>query len=513
MAASLAKSSGVFALMTLLSRILGFVRDTLQAVFFGASWMMDAYLVAFKIPNFMRRLFAEGAFSQAFVPVLSEQKSTQSHDDVRDFIGAVSGTFAAVLSVITALGVVGAPFLLALFAPGFGSDPAKQALGSELLRITFPYLMLISLTAFASGILNSYGQFGMAAFAPTWLNVCLILAMIGFAPNIHAQAWAVLVAGLMQLGFLLVPVWRLGLLARPRLAWNDARVRKVMVLMLPILLGSGIAQISLLLDTILASFLPTGSVSWLYYADRLMEFPLGLFSVAIGTVILPTLSGQHAKASGAAFSNTLNWGLKVLLLVGIPAFIGLIVLAEPLAATLFQYRKFTAHDTHMTAWALRAYAFAFLGFSLVKVLLPGYYARQDTKTPVRYGLIALSMGMAFNVGLVLLARYFQFIAPHAALAVGTSLNGCMNAFLLYRGLRRLGVYQPSPQWWTFLGQLLLASGLMTLALLALTDPASVWHQAGAVWKVSHLLGLVLAAAVIYFAVLALCGLRPRHLRA
>lgn len=512
MSAALIKSSGIVGGFTLLSRVLGFARDILFAAAFGAGAGMDAFLVALKIPNFGRRMFAEGAFNQAFVPVFTETKTTRPHADVRELLAAVSGTLGAVLALITLAGCLAAPALLWLFAPGFGSDPAKQALGAELLRWTFPYLMFISLTAMAGGVLNAYGRFAIPAITPVILNLCLIGAVFVDAGSVRVLAYAVFVAGLLQLLFQLPALARMDLLPRPRWGGRDPQVRRIVTLMLPILFASSVAQLSLLLDTILASFLVTGSVSWLYFADRLMEFPLGIFSIAIGTVILPALSAQHASRDAQQFSATLDWGLRTLLLIGLPSALGLFLLAGPLVTTLFQYRAFGADDVRMTAWALMAYAFGFMGFSLVKVLVPGFFARQETRVPVRFAVIALSSGMAMSLGFLGLALWLEFEAPHAVLALATSLSAWINAGLLFRRLRREGIYQPQPGWMLFAARLLFANLLMAVTVLTLSGPLSHWLAAELGDRVLNLLTVLLSAVGIYAAALWVAGLRPRHLR-
>lgn len=512
MSKSLLKSSGVVSLMTLLSRVLGFVRDVMFASAFGASAGMDAFLVALKIPNFGRRMFAEGAFSQAFVPVFTEVKTTRPHEEVRDLVAVTMGTLGGVLAIITLIGCLAAPLLLWLFAPGFGADPAKQALGAELLRWTFPYLMFISLTAMASGVLNSYGQFAIPAVTPVILNLCLIASAFIDAGSVKVLAYAVFVAGILQFMFQWPALIKLRLLPLPRWGWKDLRVRRVVTLMVPILFGASVQQISLLLDTILASLLVTGSVSWLYYADRLMEFPLGIFSIAVATVILPSLAAQHAKKSLEDFAATLDWGLRTILLIGVPAALGLLLLAGPLTTTLFQYNAFNAHDVRMTMIALMAYSFGFMGFSLVKVLIPGFFARQETRTPVRIGLIAIASGMVMSAGFVGLSVWLDFEAPHAGLALATSLSAWINAGLLFLRLRKDGIYRPQPGWAAFALRLLLANLLMATALLLLTPALGDWLTASLETRGLWTLGLVATAVLVYFCVLGLSGLRPSHFR-
>lgn len=512
MSKSLLKSSGIVSLMTLLSRVLGFVRDVMFASAFGASAGMDAFLVALKIPNFGRRMFAEGAFSQAFVPVFTEVKTTRPHEEVRHLVAVTMGTLGGVLAVITLIGCLAAPLLLWIFAPGFGADPAKHALGTELLRWTFPYLMFISLTAMAAGVLNSYGQFAIPAVTPVILNLCLIASAFIDAASVRVLAYAVFVAGILQFMFQWPALIKLRLLPRPRWGWKDLRVRRVVTLMVPILFGASVQQISLLLDTILASLLVTGSVSWLYYADRLMEFPLGIFSIAVATVILPSLATQHAKNSPEDFAATLDWGLRTILLIGVPAALGLLLLAGPLTTTLFQYNAFNPHDVRMTMIALMAYSFGFMGFSLVKVLIPGFFARQETRTPVRIGLIAIASGMAMSAGFVGLSVWQDFEAPHAGLALATSLSAWINAGLLFRRLRKDGIYRAQPGWGAFALRLLLANLLMVAALLLLTPALGEWLAASLETRGLWTLGLVATAALVYFCALGLSGLRPSHFR-
>jgi putative peptidoglycan lipid II flippase len=514
---SLLKSTSVVGLMTFLSRLTGFIRDMLMAVLFGATAGMDAFLIAYQIPNFLRRMFAEGAFSQAFVPVLGETKTKGSEAEVRDLVAVASGTLGGILLGLTALGVLAAPLLILLFAPGFVQEPGKYGLTVELLRITFPYLLFISLTALAGGVLNTYRRFAIPAFTPVLLNLCMIGAALWLAPRFEqpvvALAVGVFVAGVVQLAFQFPFLRRIGMLPRPRWGWRDSRVRKILRLMLPVLFGSSVSQLSVLLNTIITSTLITGSVSWLYYADRLMEFPLGIFSVAIATVILPALSARHAEASHTHFSQTLDWALRLLLLIVVPAAVGLFVLAGPMIATLFQYKSFTAQDTVMTRYALMAYALGLLSFSLVKVLLPGYYARQDTRTPVRYGVIALSVGMAMSLTFGLGLKALGWVAPHAGLALATSLGALLNAGLLFYGLRQSGAYQPGVDWLRFGAQVTIAAAVMGGLLWWLAGDLALWQGWGLrerAWRLAQLIALGFAT---YAALLVLTGLRPRHLSA
>lgn len=495
---------------TLLSRVLGFVRDIVIARLFGASLGTDAFFVAFKIPNFLRRLFAEGAFSQAFVPVLSEYKTQRSHAEVRELVGSVSGSLGAVLFVVTVIGVVAAPVLILIFAPGFSTTGPKHALAVEMLRLTFPYLLFISLTALAGGVLNTFGRFGVPAFTPVFLNLSLIGAAIWLGPlvaePVTALAWGVLIAGFVQLAFQLPFLLRLRVLALPRPRFRDPGVRRILRLMLPAIFGVSVTQINLLIDTLIASFLATGSISWLYYSDRLVEFPLGVFGIALATVILPHLSREHAGDNAAAFSDTVDWALRWVVLIGVPATLGLAVLAGPLLATLFQYDAFTGEDVIMAARSLVAYSVGLCGFMLVKVLAPGYYSRQDTRTPVRIGIIAMVANIILNLTLV-------WSLAHAGLALATSLAAFVNAGLLFYGLRKRSVYLPRSGWPALFLRTAVAGGAMTAVLWRGSGALDQWLAWSALERVSQLVLWVAVGAAVYGVALLLLGLRPVHLRA
>ncbi len=506
MTKKLVKSTAMVGSMTLLSRIFGFIRDMVVARVFGAGLGTDAFFVAFKIPNFMRRLFAEGAFSQSFVPVLSEYKTQREHDEVKRLADDVAGSFGAILLLITIIGVLTAPVLIAIFAPGFLDEPGKYDLATDMLRFTFPYIFFISLTAFAGGILNTYGRFGVPAFTPVLLNLVLIGCAVWLAPKmdepIMALAWGVFFAGLAQLLFQLPFLAKLKLLPRPRFDRKNEGVQKIKKLMIPAIFGSSVAQINLLLDTLIASFLVTGSVSWLYFSDRLVEFPLGVFGIALATVILPSLSKQHAAASAEAFSKTLDWALRWVLLIGTPAMVGLFMLAGPMLTTLFQYGEFSQHDAEMATRSLMAYAIGLQGFILVKVLSPGFFARQDTKTPVRIGIIAMVANMVMNVILV-------FPLAHAGLALATSLSAFLNAGLLYRILRREGVYKPEAGWLKLMLQVLTANCIMAALLWWGAGDLQQWFDWSGLQRAMQLLIWIGAGAAVYFITLLLLGVRFR----
>ena len=510
------RSSSIVGSMTMLSRVLGLIRDVVFARFIGAEAGADAFFVAFKIPNFLRRLFAEGAFAQAFVPVLSEYRAQGSVAAVRGLIDRVAGGLGLTLMLLTGLAVLGAPVLTMLFAPGFVGDPVRFPLAAEMIRITFPYLLLISMTGFAGAILNSYDRFVVPAATPVLLNVVLISAAVlaapYFDPPVMALAWGVLVAGVVQLLFQLPFLWRLGLMPAPKVDWHDAGVKRVLALMAPAIFGVSVSQINLLLDTVLASFLPAGSVSWLYYSDRLAELPLGVFAIAIATVILPGLSRQHASDDPSKFSATLDWAIFMVLMVAVPAAIALIVLAEPILLTLFQYGKTNLNDVAMSALSLRAYALGLLAFMLIKVLAPGYYARQDMKTPVKIGIIAMVSNMLLNVAFVA-PLYFIWNIGHVGLALATSVSAFINAWLLWQGLRRAGIYRAAREGWVRkLMAMLLANSLMCAALLVSLQVVDGWQQWLWWQRAGHLAALCGGGALVYILALFMTGIRPRDFR-
>lgn len=508
-------STSVVGGLTLLSRVTGLARDMALSHWLGAGPAMDAFTVAFKLPNLLRRFFAEGAFSQAFVPVIAQYRTQRTHAEARELVDRTAGTLALALFAVTAVGVLAAPALILVFAPGFAAGDDRFELATGMLRLTFPYVLFISLTAFAGAILNSYRRFAPVAFTPVLLN----LVVIGFAawvePNLGRPgigiAAGVLVAGVVQLGFQLPFLWRLGLLPRPKWGATHTGVRRICKLMLPALFGSSITQISLLLDTLIASFLAAGSISWLYYADRLVEFPLGVLGIAVATVILPRLADHHASASARTFDATLDWALKLVILAGVPAAVGLALLATPLMTTLFFRGAFTEEDVRMAALGLCAYAPGLLGFILVKVLSPGYFARADVRTPVRAGVQALGLGMLGSVTFVAVLAATGWAPAHVGIAAATSLSGIVNATLLLRGLARSGIYRPRHGWRRLLVQVSVATlamaGVLALALARLPT----WFTLGAAERVAGLAALVGGAALVYFAACYALGLRPREL--
>ena len=523
-----------FSSMTMISRVLGLVRDMSINAAFGANGATDAFWVAFRIPNFMRRLFAEGSFSTAFVPVFTEVKETRSHAELKDLMARVSGTLGGVLLLITALGIFFAPQVTMLFSPGAINEPVKFGLTVDLLRLTFPFLLFVSLTALSGGALNSFHKFGLPALTPVILNLCMIGGALWLSRRmqtpIMAMGWAILVAGVLQLLFQLPALRQLNLLTLPRWGWSHPDVRRIMRLMVPTLFGSSVAQINLLFDTVIASLLITGSQTWLSQADRFLELPLGVFGVALGTVILPSLSRHFVATDDAAFSRALDWGLRIATMIALPAMFGLMLLAKPLVATIFQHGHWRAFDTDMATLSITALSFGLPAFALVKVLLPAFYSRLDTKTPVRAAVASLLTNMVLNV--VFLALLFELWAPaslkqlswlsalsqlaglHMALGMASAVAAYVNLWLLWRWLKRAGVYQRQPGWARHLLRLGLACAAMVLVLLVGRWWWPDWTvHVSVLTRLWHLTVLVLAGGVAYLGVLFVGGFRLRDLRA
>lgn len=513
---SLLRSSLLTGSMTMGSRVLGLVRDIVLATVLGSGGVMDAFAVAQKIPNFFRRLFAEGAFSQAFIPVLAEYREKGSRDAVKLLVDNVAGCLGSILLLVTLLGVVGAPLVAVIFAPGYLADPAKFAMLEDLVRITFPYLMLISLTGFAGAILNSYDRFAIPAVTPIFLNVFMIAAALLAAdwfPNpAYALAWSIVAAGIFSLLFQLPFLRQIHLLPSPKMDWSDPGVKRILVLMAPALFGVSVSQINLLLDTIIATKLVDGSVSWLFYSDRLVELPLGVFGVAIATVIMPSLSRQSAAQTTEKFSQTLDWAMRLVVLIALPATLALVILAEPILFTLFHHGKMQTQDILMSSYSLKAYALGLFAFMLIKILVPGYFARQDMRSPVRIGIISMLANIVMKP-LVVVPMVMLWGLGHVGLALTTALAAYVNAFLLYRGLRRQQIYNPAAHWprlWLRYG---FANLLMAAALLLAMHYLQGWQQWGSWLRVVYLSLLCLAGMLAYLLGLALMGFKPRDFRA
>ncbi|WP_199453252.1 murein biosynthesis integral membrane protein MurJ [Vibrio owensii] len=517
MSKRLLKSGMIVSAMTLISRVLGLVRDVVVANLMGAGASADVFFFANKIPNFLRRLFAEGAFSQAFVPVLTESHAQGDMDKTRELIARAAGTLGVIVSIVTILGVLGSGVVTALFGFGWFLDwmhggPAaeKFELASVMLKITFPYLWFITFVALSGAILNTLGKFAVSSFTPVFLNVMIILAAWFISPQMSQPeiglAIGVLLGGLVQFLFQIPFLIKAGVMVKPKWGWRDPGVVKIRTLMIPALFGVSVSQINLLFDTFIASFLQTGSISWLYYSDRLLEFPLGLFGIAIATVILPALSRKHVDAHSEGFAHTMDWGVRMVTLLGIPAMLGLMVLAKPMLMVLFMRGEFSPQDVHQASLSLLAYASGLLNFMLIKVLAPGYYSRQDTKTPVKYGIIAMVTNMVFNA-------IFAYFYGYVGLAIATALSAFVNMALLYRGLHIAGVYQVTKRTVFFIIRLVIAGAAMVAAILWQLEDMSVWLD----WSFAHrsgVLGMLIGlGAVVYLAVVFLLGVRLKDLKA
>lgn len=507
----LLRSSAVTGSMTLVSRVLGLARDVVLARMFGPGDGMDAFFLAFKIPNFLRRLFAEGAFNQAFVPVLSEYRSQRAHVQVKELVDAVAGSLSSVLLVLTIIVVIAAPYISIPIAYGFRDNPVKFALFVDMLQITFPYLFLISLTAFASAILNSYDKFAIPALTPALLNIVMIGSAVLLSPYMAqpevALAWGVLIAGVCQLVFQLPYLARLRLLPLPKLQPKHEGVQRVMKLMIPALFGVSVSQINLLLDAFIASLLVSGSVSWLYFSDRLMELPLGIFGIAIATVVLPSLSRKHADKSTLEFSAMLDWAFRMVLLIAVPASLALVLLSEPLIITLFQGQSFSVDDVGKVTSSLQAYTLGLLAFMAIKIFAPGYYSRQDTSTPVRIGIIAMVANMVMNILFV-----FVFDFAHTGLALATSLAAMLNAFLLMRGLMMQGVFKFQAGWGLFLIRLIVANMLMCTFLYLFAGDWERWLEWGTWKRIIEMGILCFGGFLLYGCGLFVTGMRLQHFR-
>ncbi len=502
MSRQLLKSTIITGCMTLVSRILGLAREVVFASFFGATAGMDAFLVAFKIPDFFRRMFAEGAFAQSFVPVLSGTRATESHESLRELVQRTAGTLAVFVFVISVFGMLTSALWIALFAPGFLHHPEKFALSASLLKITFPYLFFISLTALTGAVLNSYGKFAVPAFTPVLLNVSLIICAVFlahyFRHPVESIAWGVLIAGVVQLIFQLPFIWRLNLLSWPKWGWRFPLVKRILQLMVPILFGASVMQIGLLIDTLFASFLKTGSISWLYYSDRLMQFPLGVFGVALSTVVLPHLSKQYAVKDDVEYQYALDWALKMIVLFSIPAGLGLLLLSGPLLSTLFEYGKFNYFDVEMARQSLRMFALGLPFFIMTKVVVAAFFARQDTKTPVKIAIIALLINIVGN-------SVFIWSLHHAGLALSTSIASFANITLLLLALRKNKIFRLQAGWRKVWATLILGCTVMSGLILWLDVPLTQWHQWSGPIRIWHLAILVAVGLTSYFAIFLLLG--------
>ncbi|WP_418641977.1 murein biosynthesis integral membrane protein MurJ [Vibrio chaetopteri] len=517
MSKRLLKSGMIVSAMTLVSRVLGLVRDVVVANLMGAGASADVFFFANKIPNFLRRLFAEGAFSQAFVPVLTEYHASGDKDKTRDLIAKASGTLGVIVTIVTLLGILGSSVVTALFGFGWFLDwlddgPAapKFELASLMLKITFPYLWFITFVALSGAILNTLGKFAVSSFTPVFLNVMIIACAWFLSPNLAQPeiglAIGVFLGGFVQFAFQIPFLIKEGVLVRPKWGWRDPGVTKIRTLMIPALFGVSVSQINLLFDTFIASFLATGSISWLYYSDRLLEFPLGLFGIAIATVILPALSRKHVDAQSEGFAHTMDWGVRMVILLGLPAMLGLMVLAKPMLMVLFMRGEFTPHDVDQASLSLLAYASGLLNFMLIKVLAPGYYSRQDTKTPVKYGIVAMATNMVFNA-------IFAYFYGYVGLAMATALSAFINMALLYRGLHRQNVYRITKKTVGFVVRLVIAVAAMVAVLLWQLQDMQQWLSWGLSERIVSLTVLIGLGGVTYLVALLILGIRPKDVKA
>lgn len=506
---NLLKSLFIVSAMTIFSRLLGFVRDAIIAHIFGVSMATDAFFLAFKIPNLLRRIFAEGAFSQAFMPIMIEYKTQQSIQSTRIFISCVSGLLMLGLAIITVLGMIAAPWVIYITAPGFVDTPEKFVLTAELLRIIFPYILLVSLSSLIGSILNTWNYFSIPALVPTLLNVSIIGFSLFSTPYFHppvlALAWAVVIGGVLQLSYQLPYLSKIGMLVLPRIAWRDVGARRVIRQMVPAILGVSVSQISLIINTAFGSFLMSGSVSWMYYADRLMEFPAGVLGVTLGTILLPSLAKSFSSGNKAEYSLLLDQGLRLCLLLALPSAIALGILAKPLIFSLFQYGNFTAFDAIMTQHALVAYSVGLIGLILVKVLAPGFYSRQNIKTPVKIAMITLFMTQVMNIA-------FISSLKHAGLALSISLAACLNAALLYWKLRQKNLFQPQLGWMLFLRKIILGVLVMAGVLIIMIWLMPCWDQGNMFDRLLRLAAVVMAGGGTYILVIAGMGVRLRDFR-
>ncbi|WP_286716107.1 murein biosynthesis integral membrane protein MurJ [Acinetobacter sp. UBA2581] len=508
------RSTVIVSAMTMLSRVLGLVRDVVLLNVFGAGKDFDTFVVAFRIPNFFRRLFAEGAFSQAFIPVLTEYKTSRTHAEVQILISRVFGCLATFMTTLTMIAIIAAPVIMYIYAPGFHGDEAKFALATDMFRLTIPYLLFMSLTAFASSILNSYGSFSTPAFAPVLLNIAMIAGALWLTPfmaePIMALGWAVVIAGILQLAIQIPELWRKNLLIPPKVDFKHEGVGRIMKLMLPALFGVSVTQINLLLNTVWASFMQDGSVSWLYSAERMTELPLGLIGVAIGTVILPSLSTQHTEKNPEKFRGMMDWAAKVIVLVGLPASIALFMLSTPIIQALFERGQFTFEDTQMTALALQCMSGGVIAFMLIKVFAPGFYAQQDTRTPVRVGLMAVAANAILNVIFIGFFKLIHWEAEHMALALASTGSAMVNAGLLYFYLHQRNIFRFGAHWKKIFVQFMFANVVMIAALAY----ALSWYNGDvSQWmRVLEVLILCVVGVVAYLAALVAAGFRPRHIK-
>ncbi|BGI50835.1 MAG: murein biosynthesis integral membrane protein MurJ [Arsenophonus endosymbiont of Ceratovacuna japonica] len=501
---NLLKSLVSISFITMFSRILGFIRDLIIASFFGIGAETDSFFIAFRLPNLLRRIFAEGAFSQAFIPILVEYKNNKCDRDTRIFISYISGLLILILTIITLIGILVAPWIIYIIAPGFIYASDNINLTFYLLRITFPYILFISLASLSSAILNLWNYFFIPAFTPTLLNISMIISVLLLSqycqPSIIALAWGVFIGGILQLLYQLPFLYKIGMLVLPVISFYNKGIYKVIKLIIPALIGVSVSQISLIINTIFSSFLQSGSVSWMYYADRLMEFPIGVLGVALSTILLPALTKSFSIGNYKRYQFLIDWGLRLCFLLALPCAIILGILSEPLIISLFQYGNFTAYDVLMTKNALIAYSIGLIGFIIIKVLAPGFYSRKDTKTPVKIAIITLILTQLMNL-------IFIKSLKHTGLALSISLAACFNALMLYWKLRCKKIFIPLPGWRKFFLKLITSLTTMIIVLLLILNFMPIWDQGNMLMRIIRLLLVLFAGLITYFTTLFFFGFR------
>ena len=511
------QNTAIVSIFTMVSRIFGYIRDAAIFIFISNSYgALDAFFVAFRIPNFFRRIFGEGALSTAYIPILSDYKNKKSKEETKDFIDSSITTLTSLLIIISIIGVLIAPILIYIIAPGFvNSEFGQGELSSDLLRITFPYMLFICLTAVAGSILNTYENFSIPALTPVLLNIILIISVIFISPYfqepVFALAWGLLFGGLVQLLFQLYPLIKMGLFPKFKLNKNHPGILKIKVLMLPVIFGSSVTQINLVFDTIIASFLITGSISWLYMSDRFIELPLALFGISIATVLLPKLSEYYGKSDSDSYNSTLNWGLKLGILISIPTTIGLILLAKPILITLLQYKEFTPHDVNMTALSLVTFAGGLPSMIGSKILISGYYARKDTRYPVKAALIAVIFNFVLNILFVVYLTHIKFDGVHVGLAIATSISAYINFFLLLKTALKTKIFILDHSIKQVFYKSTIASIIMTVLILSFDLNSITWLNWTLLERIITLFSIILIATIQYFIFLFIFKITPKNI--
>ena len=504
---------------TMISRVFGYIRDAAIFIFISnSSGALDAFFVAFRIPNFFRRIFGEGALSTAYIPVLSDFKNNKEKEDVQEFINESISTLTFILIIISVIGVLIAPILIYLIAPGFiNSEYSQGELAGSLLRITFPYMFFICLTAVLASILNTYDSFAIPALTPALLNIVLIISVIFISPYfkepVFALAWGVLIAGIVQLIFQFYPLVKLGLFPKIKFKYNNKHpgIKKIKELMLPVIFGSSVTQINLVFDTIIASFLITGSISWLYMSDRFIELPLALFGISIATVLLPKLSEYYNQSDDKSYNATLNWGLKIGIIISLPTSIGLILLAEPILITLLQYREFSVHDVNMTAIGMIAFSIGLPGMIGAKILITNYYSRKNTSYPVRAAVIAVICNFLLNIIFVIYLIKSEFDGAHAGLALATSISAYINFYLLFKTALKTKIIEIDLSIKKIFIKSMIATIIMATFILYFDLNLNTWINLNLIGRLGNLSFIIISSIILYLVLLVMLGIFPKKL--